>query len=179
MEVLVARGEIGTKRQKGNLWTFEEAAAKFIELAGEEYEGTPNYEGDNVNPLLAKGLTPAQAGMFLLWGGYVQPILEPCQGYLGTKFYFWHSDMYTATNDKDLYSKANFGFMRYADVLLLYAEATVDSQAGLAAFNQVRTRAGMPTVGSYTLKDVQDERRAEFLPVGEFRKLEPHLRRKA
>ena len=166
-DFLVARGEIGTKRQKGNVWTFEEAADKFIELAGDEYKDSPNYEGDNVKPLLAKGMSEKQAGMYLLWGGFVQPLLDQCQGYLGTKFYFWHSDMYTATNDKDLYSKANFAFMRYADVLLLYAEATVDSQAGLAAFNQVRTRAGMPTVSSYTLKDVQDERRAEFFFEGE------------
>ena len=166
-DFLVARGEIGTPRQKGNVWTFEEAAAKFIELAGDEYKDSPNYEGDNVNPLLAAGMTPEQAGMYLLWEGFVQPALDQCQGYLGTKYYIWHSDMYTATNDKDLYSKANFPVFRYADVLLLYAEATLDSQAGLSAFNQVRTRAGMPTVSSYTLKDIQDERRAEFFFEGE------------
>jgi len=166
-DFLVARGEIGSARQKGTVWSFEEAAAKFIELAGEEYAGTPEYEGDHVKPLLASGMTEEQAGMYLLWQGYVQPSLDQCQGYLGAKFYIWHRDMYTATSDKDLYSKANFPVFRYADVLLLYAEATLDSQAGLSAFNQVRTRAGMPAVSSYTLKDIQDERRAEFFMEGE------------
>ena len=166
-DFLVARGEIGTNRQKGTVWTFDEAAHKFVELSDPSLEGTPNYEGDNLAPLVAQGLTEDQAGMYLLWQGFVQSALSTCQGYLGSKIYIWHSDMYTSTSDKDLYSKANFPVMRYSDVLLLYAEATIDSQAGLSAFNEVRKRAGLPTVGSYNLKDIQDERRAEFWFEGE------------
>ena len=55
--------------------------------------------------------------------------------------------------------------MRYADVLLMYAEAKValgqaDASA-LAAINLVRVRAGMPALGSVTEADVRYERRVE------------------
>ncbi|MEO6528264.1 MAG: RagB/SusD family nutrient uptake outer membrane protein [Gemmatimonadaceae bacterium] len=56
--------------------------------------------------------------------------------------------------------------MRYADVLLMYAEAKLalgqaDASA-LAAFNLVRTRAGMPTVAALTEDNVRLERRVEL-----------------
>ena len=59
--------------------------------------------------------------------------------------------------------------LRYADVLLLYAEAilaggdnTTDQRA-LAAFNQVRVRAGLSELAIMTKEDLLDERRAEFV----------------
>jgi hypothetical protein len=56
--------------------------------------------------------------------------------------------------------------MRYADVLLMYAEAKValgqaDASA-LAALNLVRVRAGMPALAAITQADVRYERRAEL-----------------
>ena len=56
--------------------------------------------------------------------------------------------------------------MRYADVLLMYAEAKValgqaDGTA-LAALNLVRTRAGMPALKALTEADVRYERRVEL-----------------
>jgi hypothetical protein len=56
--------------------------------------------------------------------------------------------------------------MRYADVLLMYAEAKLalgqaDASA-LAALNQVRARVGMPQLSALTQADVRYERRAEL-----------------
>jgi starch-binding outer membrane protein, SusD/RagB family len=73
----------------------------------------------------------------------------------------------------DLTDKADRGnggidviLMRYADVLLMFAEAKLelgqnDAEA-LAAFNLVRARAGMPTVTTLTKDDVRLERRVEL-----------------
>ena len=59
--------------------------------------------------------------------------------------------------------------LRYADVLLLYAEAilagedsTTDENA-LDAFNQVRARAGLTELGVLTRQELLDERRMEFV----------------
>lgn len=59
--------------------------------------------------------------------------------------------------------------LRYADVLLLYAEAilaggdsTTDSRA-IDAFNQVRLRAGQEEVANLTKQELLDERRVEFV----------------
>jgi hypothetical protein len=56
--------------------------------------------------------------------------------------------------------------MRYADVLLMYAEAKValgqPDASALAALNQVRTRAPMPALAAITEADVRYERRIEL-----------------
>ncbi len=61
----------------------------------------------------------------------------------------------------------NVRILRYADILLMYAEAvtqgaTPGSMTAAEAFNEVRTRAGMPTIASPTLQQIWDERRAEL-----------------
>lgn len=57
--------------------------------------------------------------------------------------------------------------MRYADVLLMYAEAKVElgqgaDPAAVAAFNLVRSRVSMPTVTTLTQAVVRNERRVEL-----------------
>ena len=59
----------------------------------------------------------------------------------------------------------DFPLMRYADVLLMAAECQLRGATGidgLAAYNQVRSRAGVPTASSITLNDVIDERGREL-----------------
>ena len=58
----------------------------------------------------------------------------------------------------------DFPMMRYADVLLMAAECQVRGASidGLAAFNQVRKRAGVPEAKSIVLQDVIDERGREL-----------------
>lgn len=73
----------------------------------------------------------------------------------------------------DLTDKADRGnggidliLMRYADVLLMYAEAKVGlgqaDAAALAAINQVRARVSMPALTTVTQADVRLERRVEL-----------------
>jgi hypothetical protein len=68
----------------------------------------------------------------------------------------------------------NLMILRYADILLIYAEAilgtsgsTADGQA-LAAFNKVRARAGLTAKSSITLDDIMRERRIEFAFEGDY-----------
>jgi starch-binding outer membrane protein, SusD/RagB family len=68
-----------------------------------------------------------------------------------------------------LYAGANKNFVciRYAEVLLMHAEALTQGASGtgmtaLQAVNAVRSRAGMPALGSVTLDEVIDEKYAEM-----------------
>ena len=71
-------------------------------------------------------------------------------------------------------SGINFMMLRYADILLIYAEATLGTNAStsdataLDAFNKVRLRAGLPTKSSLTLNDIMKERRVEFAFEGDY-----------
>ncbi len=63
----------------------------------------------------------------------------------------------------------NYHVIRYADVLLMLAEASTVKGGGnsvspdvVAAFNEVRTRAGLDVVSATTTTGVFDERRREF-----------------
>lgn len=57
----------------------------------------------------------------------------------------------------------NVRLLRYAEVLLMNAEAKVRAgKSGDAPFNEVRTRAAMPTKTGVTLEEILDERRMEL-----------------
>lgn len=59
----------------------------------------------------------------------------------------------------------NVRIFRYAEALLLYAEALIHTGgpgAGDAYINQVRSRAGMPAISGATIDDIIDERAAEL-----------------
>jgi len=68
----------------------------------------------------------------------------------------------------------NTMILRYADVLLIYAEATLGTNAStsestaLDAFNAVRARANLPGKNSITPDDILKERRAEFAFEGDY-----------
>ncbi|MBC7872494.1 MAG: RagB/SusD family nutrient uptake outer membrane protein [Ferruginibacter sp.] len=72
-------------------------------------------------------------------------------------------------------TQINTYLLRYADVLLIYAEATLGTSAStsdaaaLAAFNQVHNgRAGLPVATSLTADIIFKERRVEFAFEGDF-----------
>ena len=72
------------------------------------------------------------------------------------------------------HSQISTFILRYADVLLVYAEAvlagggsTSDATA-LAAYNAVHNRAGLPSVTSFTLDDLLHERKVEFAFEGDY-----------
>jgi hypothetical protein len=59
----------------------------------------------------------------------------------------------------------DFPLMRYADVLLMAAECQARGASGidgLAAFNQVRARAGLPAANGLSLDEILDERAREL-----------------
>ena len=90
-----------------------------------------------------------------------------CEGYFRFRNILFNEDLYTDITGWWQYSAANYHYMRYAEVLLLYAEAKflVDGDAdgtGLAALNQVRVRAEQDPLGALTYQDIKDERRAEL-----------------
>jgi starch-binding outer membrane protein, SusD/RagB family len=68
----------------------------------------------------------------------------------------------------------NTCMLRYAEVLLIHAEsilagaATTSSVAALSSFNEVRTRAGLPSKASITQNDIFKERRIELVLEGDY-----------
>ncbi|MDJ1473641.1 RagB/SusD family nutrient uptake outer membrane protein [Xanthocytophaga flava] len=74
----------------------------------------------------------------------------------------------------DAHSSMPTYILRYADILLIYAEATMGGSgttsdaAALAAFNAVHTRAGLPAVTSITLDELLHERKVEFAFEGDY-----------
>lgn len=87
----------------------------------------------------------------------------------------YNGKVYTPTQ-YNLWNYNGYGFdhnvriIRYADVLLMFAEAklngaTTGTTSGFAAsfaLNKVRERAGLLALGAPTLQDIWDERRAEL-----------------
>jgi hypothetical protein len=71
-------------------------------------------------------------------------------------------------------SGINFMMLRFADILLIYAEATLGNSpsttdaSALQAFNRVRIRAGLPTKDELTIEDIMQERRVEFAFEGDY-----------
>jgi starch-binding outer membrane protein, SusD/RagB family len=69
------------------------------------------------------------------------------------------------------YSPFNVRVIRYADVLLMYAEAAYqvgnDDGSGLAALNQVRARVDMPAVTALTPAAIVHERNVELATEGQ------------
>ncbi len=85
------------------------------------------------------------------------------EGYFDWKYFTRAADVPVA--GYGYFCEANFKIMRYAEVLLLYAEACTqagDSDgSGLAALNAIQERAGAPTT-DLTLENVKNEKRFEL-----------------
>jgi len=79
-------------------------------------------------------------------------------GWFFIKFVPRSSDL---NNNATRQTQENKTVMRYAEVLLLYAEACAmagDDGSGLAALNKVASRAGAPTYASLTMDNVKKEK---------------------
>lgn len=89
-----------------------------------------------------------------------------CEGYFNAKTLLYREDIISMPGWWK-YSKSNVAYMRYAEVLLLYAEAQFVANgdadgSGADALNVVRRRAQIPEVGALTYQIIKDERRAEL-----------------
>jgi len=116
------------------------------------------------------------AGFYTVLGGigYVSSPMENCSGYFKLK------DQPLAKDGRGsfpyCFSVKNIVYMRYAEVLLNYAEAVCQGgsdgskMSGLQAMNKVRTRAGLPEVASLEMdgdSGIKNERRAELYGEGQ------------
>ena len=93
-------------------------------------------------------------------------MMPDCVGWFNVPMIMWKSELYPDTGSS-YYSMANLPIIRFADVLLLYAEAQLvanndSDKSGLAALNRVRKRAGIGELTSMVYQDIKDERRAEL-----------------
>ncbi|WP_461096775.1 RagB/SusD family nutrient uptake outer membrane protein [Spirosoma luteolum] len=99
------------------------------------YNFTTNTWGNGANVDLTNAFGPVKNGLGLLWSKYT---LDDAQ------------DMFTA--------KTGFVYMRYAELLLTYAEAKIEQSqldaSVVNAVNLVRRRAGMPAVDAVTAASV-------------------------
>ena len=116
----------------------------------------------------ARGETIRATTSFLLAGEYT-----PDGDYIGPQTNpvntdCWNGKVYTPTTQltdgRTKYgTNNNVRILRYADVLLMNAEAKVMlGENGDEPFNLVRERAQMPPITGVTLQDIKDERRMEF-----------------
>jgi len=93
----------------------------------------------------------------MIWG---------CAGLVRLKYTTWADETVSANGAvPDLNYGTNLRIMRYADVLLMAAEANLQAGANgvaLGQINQVRTRVNLPALTSLTLANIKLERRLEL-----------------
>ena len=86
-----------------------------------------------------------------------------CAGFWTRKNHVSYEDLYEKNYE---YCKVNRRYLRYAEVLLLYAEACAQlgetSGPGLDALNEVSERAGAPLYDKLTMDNVKQETRFEM-----------------
>lgn len=100
---------------------------------------------------------------------YDTQLSENESGRINRKFYLPIADR--APLDEYITNSLNHILFRYADLLLLHAEAAVNNQqdaAALISANQVRARVGLPELvsGPNLLQEIRDERRKELALEG-------------
>lgn len=80
----------------------------------------------------------------------------------------------TEAVNTDAHSSMGTYIVRYADVLLIYAEAilkgtgSTSDVAALIAYNAVHERAGLPKVTTFSMDDLLHERKVEFAFEGDY-----------
>lgn len=150
-------------------WAFVHPTQEFIDFM-KEHDGADNARFKSkllsYEDLLAMDYDdPTQKG---IKPGCEYPNLV---GYWNATCLMWDEDLYTETGN-NFYSRANNPIIRYAEVLLMYAEAQFiangdSDKSGLEALNKVRQRAGLSPLSSLTMQNIIDERRAELYSENE------------
>ena len=146
-------------------WGWNAVSKEFGEFLAEHEGGTekPRFKStihtyeQVLDMEYAAGVTPG-----------VKAVVYHNAGYFTFRGLGWLSEAYEGTSPPFWkWYKANTPMLRYAEVLLLYAEAKflADGDAdksGLKALNEVRKRAQIPELTSMKYQDIKDERRAEL-----------------
>jgi hypothetical protein len=117
-----------------------------------------------INPTVNPG-GPGNIGT-VLWDGFRIPtqdsVVNPRYNYKGYASSIAESPQISGSKDT---KPKNIRYMRYAEILLMYAEACVKlgrPAEGLTALNMVRNRAGLTSLVTMTIDDVWKERRVEL-----------------
>lgn len=144
-EGIIAHDGYDSPRRKATIQTYDEVVSNFTYTAGEP------------------GILPGKA-------------LHDNAGYLRYKYCLhWEDVLPDAKTRRQAGALVNIPFLRYADVLLLYAECCAqtgtDAAAGLEALNKVRRRAGLSDAPALDMDNemygIKAERRFEmFLEDG-------------
>ncbi|MFV0566690.1 MAG: RagB/SusD family nutrient uptake outer membrane protein [Flavobacteriaceae bacterium] len=151
-------------------WGFFEPSMKYIEFMLDRGEGvrletTVLFSNDGIAALNADGYTslPAFVNNTTRYGDVINNFSRA--NFVSGKHFLptvQLTDGRTAIGSND-----NYTVIRYAEVLLMYAEALTHGATGTAgtadnAVNEVRLRAGMGTLSGVTTDDVIDEKFAEL-----------------
>lgn len=94
----------------------------------------------------------------------VTSIIHGNEGYFNWKLRAQQDELIVAMGGWNVLVSTNWRFMRYAEVLLLAAEANLDVNAGKALeyINKIRTRAHLTPLGKVALEDIKNEKRFEL-----------------
>ncbi len=87
------------------------------------------------------------------------------EGYFNWKCRMLFEDLIYPVPGFNAFQHINNRIMRYAEVLLLAAEANLEAgntNEALTCINEVRTRAGLPDLTAITLEDIKKEKRLEL-----------------
>lgn len=94
----------------------------------------------------------------------ITAIIHGNEGYFNWKLRAQQDEIITAMGGWNVLVSTNWRFMRYAEVLLLAAEANLDGNPSKATeyINKVRTRAHLNPLSAVTLTDIKNEKRFEL-----------------
>ena len=131
------------------------------------------WSGLLVRPELSRALSVNDARRLIFEGTYKEGIQDvsgvgaTCGGYMGIKYtYTDESDYYNTAKHENTnqFCSADYPMFRLADTYLMLAECQLHGVEcnGLQYFNDVRTRANMPTVSNYNENDLLKERQCEL-----------------
>lgn len=139
-------------------------------------EESMGWAGPRIREELSKALAPNDKRRLIFEGDFKEHITEAdlndwkadAGGYMCIKYvYTPESDYYNANGEHTqniIFNSADYPLFRLADVYLMLAECQLHGANcdGLARYNDVRLRAGLPAVGSYTADDLLKERMCEL-----------------
>jgi len=118
------------------------------------------FDSDETTTYLGRELGPT------IYEGKTYQEVYPGSSFAFGKKYLDIEAGYTTASQGWHFSGNNLRVLRYADVLLMFAEAELmtsgSTQAALDAINEVRARADMPPFTEINMQDIEDERVKEL-----------------
>ncbi len=142
-------------------------AMGFPYAGGTSPDGDKEVSVDLVNSYDTANVTDLRRSAFML-DGWIDPITN---SFIPTPFVSKFLDISAALANADRFDFGiNFPVIRYTDVLLMRAEALLQTGGSQTTVdelvNQVRSRSGIPALNNVTYEELMEERRREFAGEG-------------